>query len=104
VHLADILPLLRALAEHDVEYVLVGGVAVNFHGILRATEDVDLFVRPEPDNVARLRAALHSVFSDECIDEIVAEDLAGAYPTIRYGPPDADFMVDILGRLGEAFC
>jgi hypothetical protein len=26
--------------------------------------------------------------------------VAGEYPTIRYGPPDADYFIDILGRLG----
>jgi hypothetical protein len=41
----DLLLLLRALHGHDVEYVLVGGVAMNLHGIARSTEDVDLFVR-----------------------------------------------------------
>lgn len=29
--------------------------------------------------------------------------LAGNYPTVRYGPPDEDFLVDILSRLGIAF-
>jgi hypothetical protein len=46
-----ILELLRALASEDVDYVLVGGVALNLHGIVRATEDVDLFIRPSVDNV-----------------------------------------------------
>lgn len=35
------LALLKALAHEGVDYVLVGGVALNVHGIVRATEDVD---------------------------------------------------------------
>jgi hypothetical protein len=43
------LDVLRAFGREDVDYILVGGVAVNLHGVVRATEDIDLLVRPEPD-------------------------------------------------------
>jgi hypothetical protein len=98
----ELLDLLRALDREKVEYVLVGGIALNLHGIVRATEDVDLFVRPTEPNVDRLRRALRSLWEDEDIDEIRAEDLAGRYPTIRYGPPDSDLAIDLLARLGTA--
>ena len=94
--------LFRALEREGVEYVLVGGVAVNLHGLSRATQDVDLFVRPTRENVDRLKQALRSVFADPCIDEISADDLMGDYPTIRYVPPADPFVVDLLGRLGAA--
>lgn len=100
--LDDVADVFRALAQEDVEYVLVGGVAVGLRGIERATNDVDLFVRPTEDNIARLRRALFAVFADPSIEEIRAEDLAGEYPTIRYGPPEGDFFIDIIGRLGTA--
>ena len=38
--------LLAAFAAAQVEYAVVGGVAVNFHGYLRATNDLDIFMRP----------------------------------------------------------
>jgi hypothetical protein len=98
-----LLALLDAFEKERVEYVLVGGAAVNLHGIIRATEDMDFFVRPDPENVERLKRALRTVWDDPEIDQISADDLAGQYPTIRYGPPDEDFVVDILSRLGEAF-
>jgi hypothetical protein len=97
------LTLLAALAQEQVEYILVGGVAINLHGIIRPTEDIDLFVLPAPGNVDRLKRALRSVWNDPAIDEILVEDLAGDYSTIRYGPPGDDFYVDILSRLGSAF-
>jgi hypothetical protein len=102
VDLARLVELFRALEREGVEYVLVGGVAVNFHGLSRATQDVDLFVRPTRENVERLKAALQAVFADGCIDEISADDLMGDYPTIRYVPPNDPFVVDLLGRLGVA--
>jgi hypothetical protein len=95
----DVVAILESLAAEDVEYVLVGGIAVGLHGFERATRDIDLFVRPTED-VGRLRRALRRVYDDPAIDEISASDLAGDYPTIRYGPPDSDFFIDLLGRLG----
>jgi len=98
-----VIEVLRAFRREEVRYVLVGGVALNMHGIGRATQDLDFFVSPEPGNVERVKAALRSVFQDPSIDEILADDLAGAYPTVRYVPPDESFVIDLLGRLGEAF-
>ena len=97
------LVLLRALNREGVEYVVIGAVALGLHGLARATEDVDLFVRPTPDNVAGLKRALSAVWSDPDIDSIDADQLAGEYPVIRYGPPDGAFTLDILARLGERF-
>ena len=62
---------------------------------------MDVFVDPEESNVARLRRALKSIYDDPDIDEIRAEDLSGAYPTIRYTPPSGALYLDILARLGE---
>ncbi len=72
------------------------------HGLPRATADVDLFVEATPDNVDRLKRALHEVWDDPHIDEISAEDLCGEYPALRYYPPSG-FFLDIVTRLGTAF-
>jgi hypothetical protein len=100
--LDDVLRVIHSLNLHDVDYVVVGGVALNVHGLIRATEDLDLFVRPEAQNITRLREALAAVWQDPDIAQITAEDLCGDYPVIRYGPPDGDLYLDILTRLGEA--
>jgi hypothetical protein len=100
--LDDVLRVIRSLNEAGVEYVVVGGVAVNLHGLVRATEDLDVFVRPDPDNIGRLREALKAIWNDPSIDEITAEDLCGDYPAVRYGPPEGTLYLDILTRLGEA--
>ncbi len=97
------LSLLRALERERVDYVLIGGVAMNLHGIARATEDVDLFIRPERENVQRLTRALRSIWDDPEIDQITLEDLRGEYPTIRYRPPGEDLVIDLLSQLGEQF-
>jgi Nucleotidyl transferase AbiEii toxin, Type IV TA system len=100
--LDDALRVIASLNDAGVDYVVVGGVALNLHGLVRATEDLDLFVRPDPDNIARLRRALKAVWADPDIDQITAEDLCGAYPAVRYGPPEGTLYLDILTRLGEA--
>lgn len=47
--------------------------------------------------------SLRAVWADPEVDRITAADLAGNYPTVRYGPPDEDLLVDIPSRLGVAF-
>jgi hypothetical protein len=53
--------ILRTLAEHDVDYVLIGGLAVQTHGHVRTTNDADLIPAPDPANLERLAAALRSL-------------------------------------------
>jgi predicted nucleotidyltransferase len=103
VDFSKVIDVLRALGTEGVRYVLVGGVAVNLHGLGRTTQDLDLFLPPDADNIRKLKAALMKVFSDPSIAEISAEDLAGDYPTVRYVPPDESFVIDLLARLGDAF-
>lgn len=98
-----VLELLAALHRHEVEYVLVGGLAINLHGFPRVTQDVDLLVKPEAGNIERLRAALRELWDDPEIEQIVVEDLAGDFPAVRYVPPDESVPMDLLARLGEAF-
>lgn len=53
--------LLGSLHDHDVRYVLIGGVAVGAHGYIRATVDADIVPDPDPDNLRRLGNALVSI-------------------------------------------
>ena len=48
----------RVLNQASVRYLVVGGLAVNAHGYLRFTKDVDLVVQLIPDNVTRALDAL----------------------------------------------
>jgi hypothetical protein len=53
--------IFAALQEHGVEYVLIGGMAVQTHGHVRMTNDADLIPEPEPGNLARLADALNDL-------------------------------------------
>lgn len=102
MELDEALKVLASLEKEGVDYVLIGGAALNFHGLVRATEDLDFFVRPTAENVERLRRALRSVYqNDPSIDEISTEELLGDYPAVRYYPPNGEMFLDILTRLGE---
>jgi len=99
----EILRVLRAFEEEGLEYVLIGAAAMGFHGIVRATEDLDFLIRATEENVERLKRAFRRVYLDDPnIDEISADDLLGDYPAIRYYPPSGNLFFDVMTRLGEA--
>jgi hypothetical protein len=50
----DFKDFLKLLNEEKVEYLLVGGYAVGFHGYPRATKDMDIWVAVSPENAERL--------------------------------------------------
>lgn len=54
----DIGELIGVLARHEVDYVVIGGVATQVHGHRRTTMDLDIVPAPEHDNLRRLGGAL----------------------------------------------
>ncbi len=98
----EVMRVLRAFEVAGLEYVLIGAAAMAFHGLVRATEDLDLFIRPTPENIEKLRTALRAAYEgDPHINEISSSDLLGEYPAVRYVPPTGDLYFDVLTRLGE---
>ena len=94
--------MLRAFEVECLEYVLIGATAMGIHGLVRATEDVDLFIRATEENVARLQRAFRAAYADDpSIEEIRAAELLGDYPALRYYPPNGDLYFDVITRLGE---
>jgi hypothetical protein len=58
------------LNEEKVEYLLVGGYAVGFHGYPRATIDMDIWVAMNPENAEQLvRVFYRFSFSPKCISQ-----------------------------------
>lgn len=96
----NFLSVLKAFEEYHVDYILIGGVAVIFHGLDRLTRDIDFFIKLSPTNIENLRKALSSIFDDTSIEEITVEEFE-KYPVIRYGTPNG-FYIDLMARLGEA--
>lgn len=73
--LVDARGLLRGLHEHAVEYVVFGAIAMVFYGYVRNSEDLDIVVAPDRENVDRVGEWLIS------IDAVLKSN-----PTRRFGP------------------
>ncbi|MFI5077343.1 MAG: DUF6036 family nucleotidyltransferase [Vicinamibacteria bacterium] len=83
---------MRLLGAQRVEYLLIGGYAVALHGYPRATVDLDIWVRVERDNAARIVAALHDFGFDS---PLLAERLFLLPDQIvRFGVPP--FRIELL--------
>ncbi len=52
----DVERIVQVLAEHHVDYLLIGGLAARYHGAERGTNDLDILTRAGPDNLDRLAA------------------------------------------------
>ena len=88
--------LLERLREADVDFVLVGGLAVNAWGYLRATRDVDLVPDPSSENLARLDALLVELGGKVEVGDRLLE--SGAIRTfLRTG--DRTLVLTDLGRI-----
>lgn len=54
----DLREFIELMNSHSVEYLIVGGHAVGFHGYPRYTGDIDFFVRPTPENAQKVSTVL----------------------------------------------
>ena len=98
----ELLRVLRAFESAGLEYVMIGAAAMGLHGVVRATEDVDIIIRATPENVERLRTAFNETYADPQVADIRTDELLGEYPAVRYYPPTGDLYFDVMVRLGEA--
>lgn len=87
--------VIRLFNSCSVEYLLIGGHAVNFHGYVRATMDMDIWISQSPENVLKFRNVLHKLYyDDENINQAINElNIKGILHIIRNG-----FTMDILGK------
>lgn len=95
----DHIELLELLNEHGVDFLLVGGIAVNYYGYPRTTGNVDLFYRADQPNAACLYRALCEFFGDGVPGLSEAGDLLKPGLIFQFGLPPhrVDFINDISG-------
>lgn len=72
--LSQLARVFRSLRAHDVRYLVIGGLAVNFHGIPRSTFDLDILIQSTDTNARRLLDALEEA-GLRTAREISAQDL-----------------------------
>ncbi len=89
----DLDELAKALNDHDVEYAVIGGTAMMFHGFPRATKDIDLLLPLSHENNKKLYAALKTLpFNQKALQHLELEILNKGYSTAIEG----DIAIDIL--------
>jgi hypothetical protein len=84
--------LLLAFNGHDVEYLVVGAHALAAHGHVRATKDLDLWVRPEQSNAQRVLQALSDFGAP--LSDLTADDLNRKETIFQIGLPP--LRIDII--------
>ena len=87
--------LLKLLNAHNVEYVIIGATAFPVHGYARATLDIDLFIRSEPENARRTLEALKKFGYD--VTDLGEEDLLSKKVLIRQYLVETDIYPFVQG-------
>ena len=88
---SDLVALCRALNEQRARYVIIGGFAINHHGYVRATEDIDLLIDADPENQSRIRRAL-DILPEKAIREFGDDDFRN-YVVVRVSD---EILVDVM--------
>ena len=93
----DFSDMLSALCDEGVEYLLIGAYAMAVHGVPRATGDLDVWVRPSPDNADRVLRALMRFGAP--LGSLRAADLTDEDTVFQVGvaPNRVDVMTGIDG-------
>jgi hypothetical protein len=93
----DFVDLLRAFAEADVRFLIVGAYALAHHGRPRATGDLDIWVNPTPVNAPRVMRALAAFGAP--LDDISEADFARPGVVFQIGVPPGriDLLTDLTG-------
>lgn len=87
--------LLLAFNEHDVDYLIVGAHALAAHGHVRATKDLDLWVRREQTNAQKVLQALSDFGAP--LSDLTASDLSKKETIFQIGVPP--LRIDIITNI-----
>jgi predicted nucleotidyltransferase len=91
----DFKELLSDLNSQNARYLIIGGYAVGVHSQPRATKDLDIFIRPDPENAKAVYAALAKFGAP--LQGVTPEDLIDKGSFFRMG--HAPLMVDVLANI-----
>jgi hypothetical protein len=100
----DLREFIECLNSNEVDYLIVGALAVSWHGFARYSADVDFLIRPSEANAVRVLRAL-SQFGFASLD-ISASDLTSSGKVIQLGyePNRIDVMTSVTGvRFDDAW-
>jgi hypothetical protein len=97
----DFKELLELFNEREIECIIVGAYALAFHGAPRFTGDIDIYVRPTPENAARILDAL-AAFGFGSLG-LKAEDFQRLGQVVQLGVPPVriDLVTSLTGVTWE---
>jgi hypothetical protein len=67
--------ILRKFHELNIEYLIIGGLAVNLHGIPRVTQDIDIVISTNSSNIEAIIRAMNELGYTPKMPGVMAEDL-----------------------------
>jgi predicted nucleotidyltransferase len=91
----DTASLLKLLNEYNVKYIIIGAAAFPIHGYARATLDIDIFIKPTPENVRRTISALKAFGYD--INDVSEDDMLSKKILIRQYIVETDIHPFVTG-------
>lgn len=94
---ADFLDLLEAFSRARVEFIVVGAHALAANGVVRATGDLDVWVRPSPENASRVVEALRDFGAPLAQHGVTEKDFARAGGVYQMGLPPR--RIDVLTQI-----
>lgn len=90
--------LLARLADHDVRFILVGGLAVTLQGYVRLTEDVDILLDESTENIASFLGCM-SGFGEGYARELSIEDFDDSEGAIRIVEVSEQIQMNVFTRM-----
>ena len=97
----DFRDLLVCLHDAGAEFAIIGGYAVAFHGHLRATKDLDVLVRPTPENARNVYRGLAAFGAPLSSFEVSEADFATYDGVLQIGV--SPVRIDIINRIAVPF-
>ena len=91
--MGDLVGICRELNQRSVNYIVVGGMAINIHGFTRNTEDIDLLIETEEDNERKILEVL-SLLPDGAAKELRPGEVAD-YVVVRVCD---EITVDLMAK------
>ncbi len=93
----DFADLIRALLDEEADFLVVGAHALAVHGVVRSTGDLDVLVRPEPENAERVVRALLAFGAPLALHTVTAADFSTVGTVYQLGLPPS--RIDVLTEM-----
>lgn len=94
----EFISFLKAAQKHCVEYILVGGFSVVYHGYVRGTKDMDIWLRPTNENRDKLVKVFQELEYTEGVEELMMSDFK---QKIRFTAGAQPFEIDMMTHIAS---